>query len=401
MAQPTNRAGAGPRKTAGIRHPRSPAETARLQRNARGIYEVHWSEPAPDQSGSDGGGKWRSRRLSSHTANLANAKSYLAEVKDMLNGVGAGGATNAPSEPTIEELCVAFGVPDKGHATLWSPQQNALVVPRRHLGHLRPSELTEEVINAYVAAHPNHASGSMRRHLSVLQTLVNKHCRARKLPHHEYPHIELPPQGQPRKLFLDRQTEARLHTAAAALVLDPDPSVSGHRKDMLPRLGLFLVIAMNTAARAGAIKALTWDRVNLSQRIIDFRVPGRRVSRKRMVAVPISQRLLPVLIRAAEDAPKDTWGRPTGAVIGLASLRYFFEEFAAAHGVPWLTPHVLRHTWGTLAAQSGKSLWAIAGVMGDTVKTIEDNYLHHQPEHLRDTVEHDDVAVSAAVLEDA
>ena len=402
MAATTNRPGAGSRKTAVIRL-HTPAELARLKRNARGVYEVHWSEPDPDAPG-----KWRSRRLSSRTANPANAKGFLAEVKDMLNGVGAGagGAGRAPSEPTIEELCTAFGVPDKGD-TMSSSQQNNLVMPRRYLGHLRPSELTEEVIAAYRTARAGRADSTLRRDLGALQTLINKHCRARKLPRHEYPHIELPPPGQPRKLFLDRDTETRLHAAAAALVLDPDPNLSEHRRDTLPRLGLFLVIAMNTAARAGAIKALTWDRVDMAQRLIDFRVPGRAVTNKRKVPVPISTRLLPVLRHAAAAAPKDAYGRPTGAVVGAVYLRHYLDEFAAAHGVPWLTAHVLRHTWGTLMAQSGKNLWAIAGVMGDTMRTVEDNYLHHQPDHLRDTVERDDhhqtvaAALSAVALEDA
>jgi integrase len=51
-----------------------------------------------------------------------------------------------------------------------------------------------------------------------------------------------------------------------------------------------------------------------------------------------------------------------------------------------VTPHTLRHTWATLAARAGFSMYQIAGVLGDTVSTVERNYLKHSPDHLRDAV---------------
>jgi integrase len=51
-----------------------------------------------------------------------------------------------------------------------------------------------------------------------------------------------------------------------------------------------------------------------------------------------------------------------------------------------MTPHTLRHTWATLAARAGVDLYAIAGVLGDTLSTVEKNYLHHAPDHLRGAI---------------
>jgi integrase len=50
------------------------------------------------------------------------------------------------------------------------------------------------------------------------------------------------------------------------------------------------------------------------------------------------------------------------------------------------TPHTLRHTWATLAAQAGVPLWEIAGVLGDTLATVMKTYAHHCPDHLRGAV---------------
>ena len=52
----------------------------------------------------------------------------------------------------------------------------------------------------------------------------------------------------------------------------------------------------------------------------------------------------------------------------------------------WVTPHVLRHTYGSLAAMAGVPLWDVSKVMGDTITTIEAHYLHLTPDHLRAAV---------------
>jgi integrase len=129
--------------------------------------------------------------------------------------------------------------------------------------------------------------------------------------------------------------------------------------------------------------------VDLAQGTIDYRVPGRRVTKKRRVLVPISDRLTPVLEAAWLEAPKDMDGRATGRVLGSTGcLRRAFWVMCHTLGVPWVTPHVLRHTWASLAAMNGVSLWDIAQVLGDTIATVEANYLHLTPGHLRSAINH-------------
>jgi integrase len=60
--------------------------------------------------------------------------------------------------------------------------------------------------------------------------------------------------------------------------------------------------------------------------------------------------------------------------------------FVEASKTPWVTPHVLRHTWGSLKAMKGASLYDIAKVMGDKIETIEKYYLHLTPDHLRSVI---------------
>jgi integrase len=152
------------------------------------------------------------------------------------------------------------------------------------------------------------------------------------------------------------------------------------------RGALFTWIAMETASRKRAIEELRWDQVDLQARLIRLNPPGRRQTSKRRPTVPISSALMKVLERA---------GPATGLVLGNSSSieRPFATLCRAAHRTTGnekfltITPHVLRHTWATLAARAGVSLFEIAGVLGDSIATVQRVYAHHCPDYLRSAVE--------------
>jgi integrase len=126
--------------------------------------------------------------------------------------------------------------------------------------------------------------------------------------------------------------------------------------------------------------------VDFGQNVIDLREPGRRISKKRRVSVPISDKLLPIL----RDAYAEGLGGGA-AVVGPvlrsgATTRKAFETFIAKHGFDGVVRHDLRRTWATLRAQRGVSLFDIAGVLGDSYETVVKHYAHHAPDHLRSAV---------------
>jgi integrase len=165
------------------------------------------------------------------------------------------------------------------------------------------------------------------------------------------------------------------------------------RHKTVRRAALFTMLALSTAARAQAIIGLTWDRVDLKRRLIDYRDGSLRATKKRRVPVPIEDRLWPELARAWIEQ-----GRPkSGPVLGsFGELRKSFETlkagFIGPRGVTLpagLTRHDLRRTWATLAAQRGVPMFQIAGMLGDTLETVERHYAHHSPEYLRGAVNRD------------
>jgi integrase len=123
----------------------------------------------------------------------------------------------------------------------------------------------------------------------------------------------------------------------------------------------------------------------------------RKKSKKRQVPVPISTLLKPYLVRMY--AERLTQAKDGGIFVldHPGSVRKTFEtavENAAkmleaaglndsAAKMRLVTPHTLRHTWATRAAQSGVKMYDIAGFLGDDEGTVRRTYAHHSPEYLR------------------
>ena len=64
-------------------------------------------------------------------------------------------------------------------------------------------------------------------------------------------------------------------------------------------------------------------------------------------------------------------------------LRYDYElplsKYVTAQGLPWVTSHVLRHTYATLALHAEIDPWQVCGWFGDRWQTFEKHYAHHFP----------------------
>jgi integrase len=191
------------------------------------------------------------------------------------------------------------------------------------------------------------------------------------------PTINLPPPGAPRENCLTEAEAQKLWDAAVAIATGPDPFPRR-------RVGLFTCLALDTAARSAAIEGLTWDRVDVVRGLIDFRDPGKSVSKKRRVPVPMSDRLLAVM----QDAHARRMSKGAGElhVLGhTGSTHKPFNRLVDLLGLD-CTRHDLRRTWATLKARRGVSMFEIAGVLGDKLETVMKHYAHHSPEHLRGAV---------------
>lgn len=225
------------------------------------------------------------------------------------------------------------------------------------------------------------AAGTIRRELTVLTAAINYAVKHKLLSAADKPHIALPPAPPPKDIWLSEVELKQLIEEAV------------YTFGAMSRVHRFVVLASNTAARKQSILSLTWAQVDLEAGVIHFEADGKRQKGKRRVPVPISRELSAMLHHPLLTEERIEGGPEGHVCFSRHSIQDKFNELTRRCAEKTgnrkflkVTPHTLRHTWATLAARAGVDLWQIAGVLGDTVGTVQKNYLHHCPDHLRGAV---------------
>lgn len=342
----------------------------RLELNKYGIWEIRWSEDR------------RSMRKSTGCTDRAGAEQALAAFLQGRAARSPGMALTVGQalDDYLREHVEHGPVVDKER------QRDIIANLRPFFGDKACRDVTPADVLEYqrqrkagkVGARAARSAGTWRRELNTLTAALNHAVRARRLPAGDAPYIPLPPAPGAKDFWL---TEAEVGQLLAACDAEDARLVEGDRG------ALFIRIALATAARRRSIETLTWAQVDLQARLIHYNPPGRRQTAKRRVAVPISDDLLPHLQRAHEHRRGD-WVLRTDRAITKRLEAVCRRAYDATGNSRFLlvTPHTLRHTWATLAARAGVSMFEIAGVLGDSLATVQRNYLHHSPDHLRGAV---------------
>lgn len=318
------------------------------KRNRRGIWEVRWSEKAGD--------RYVTRSATTGTSDEHAAEVFLTQwiqTQAQLERLNRTPKMRDLLEH-YERNALSRGVGDT--------QRRVLARLAVGFGDLRPGDIDDDVIEDYRASR-GVADATLRRELNALIAVLNHAQRKKLLDPADVPHIDLPPEGERREVVLTPDEEEELTRRLW--------------KDPLSRVSRFGMLALRTGARKAAIEGLTWDRVDLRGRLVDYREPGRRKTKKRRVPVPIDDALLPLLERAHAARGSDPH------VIGEGSIRKSFETWRRNNPeFSHVTPHVFRHTAATRWLREGVSIWNVAGLLGDTVETTVNTYGHHASQDL-------------------
>jgi integrase len=149
-----------------------------------------------------------------------------------------------------------------------------------------------------------------------------------------------------------------------------------------PHVRLFVILAITTGARMGAILELKWNQVDFKHRSINFNAADREHSNKRRAEVPINERAHQALEEAARGALTDyviEWdGKP------VQSIKKAIRTAAARSGVS-CSPHVFRHTAGVWMAQADVPMQKISQFLGHTsTRVTERTYARYSPSFMRD-----------------
>lgn len=270
-------------------------------------------------------------------------------------------APEPPHRPTIGEIVDAYLRDRSGRVEAYDRLEYAAARIKDHVGNLRPDQLER---HTYWERRGRNrvAPGTILREGATLRAALKWAERARWLI--KAPYVELPPKTAPRERFLSRAEAEQLIGAAAA-----------------PHIRLFILLALHTGARRGAILDLDWGRVDFEHRLIHFRRPGRAETKKRRTTVPINAALIGPL-QAAREVAVTEWvieykGRKAG------NIRHAFENAVKRAGIPYCTRHDLRRTAASWMVMAGVPLKQVADMLGDTVEMMEKVYGRFSPDYLR------------------
>ena len=238
---------------------------------------------------------------------------------------------------------------------------------------------TAKGIKKVVSSKPISAS-TIRREIAVLASSLGHAIKNGRLT--SAPKIVLPQSAPHRTRYLERE--------------EIDQLLEGCIE---PHIRLFVLLAINTGSRKGAILDLRWPQVDLVNKIIYLNPEGRTQTSKRRAIVPINDTLYEALIKAKEEAKeaqekRQAKGNPSPPCPNVITYRNApvlgiktgFTRSCLRAGLLNVTPHTLRHTAGTLMALAGIDLFLIAKVLGHSVQKTTELYAHHRPEYLRDAV---------------
>lgn len=271
-----------------------------------------------------------------------------------------------PVEPTISDLLNARLKEAEGRVTEHKKMTQFASQLKRRIGHLRPEDWSPQRNARYIRERGSLASA--RRELQELRSAFLLH--AETVHSFRPPKLKYPPERPPREHYMTRDQAKRLLGAARSV----------------HHIWLFILLAMTTGRRKGAILDLTWDRVDLERRVLDFRNPERQETKKRRGVTRAALSVVAALAQAQERAQTPYVIEYTGR--SVREIRKGFTLAAARADLPiWVTPHILKHSVISWLAEDGYSVDRISDMTDTDPKTVRRIYRKVNPASLEDMAE--------------
>lgn len=323
--------------------PRNPVPIYRLRQNRHGVWSVTWTEAG------------RSRSISTGTRDRSEADGWLAKF-------AAGQMAPILSGPSIDAILDAYLAAKTDRPSYGSLVATANML-RPRFGRLEPRHVTQALVQQHAKerAAAGRSNSTIVNDMLILRAAVNWAIKQKLLQPADKLTFEAPvPRSKPRDRWLTREEAKALVQACKAA-----------------HVRLFVVLGLVTGARRDAILSLTWDRVDLSRRRIDF---GEGVGNKRRAVVPINDTLLAEL-RAAREVATTPFVVEYGGH-HVTDIRTGLEAAAKRAGLDHVHPHLLRHTAATHMVMAGVPTAEVARYLGMTEAMVERVYGKHSPEWL-------------------
>jgi integrase len=299
----------------------------------RGKYAAEWREGGQQHR--------RSLRTADRGVALQRLEAFSAEA-------------NKPQDDRIKTLMEAY-LKDKPSDTAKFSAQALLPF----WGSYTAGQISTDLCRRYTESRRKlgRGDGTILREMGVLKAAVRRYASKAGAV------FEMPSSPPPKDRYLTKAEFRKLVDAASDT----------------PHLRLFLLVAVATAARAGAVLDLTWDRVNFARRQINL---GVSEGNKRRAIVPMTRGLESALRDAHKKRLSEYVVEFGGEKVG--SVKKSFAKAVARAGLDDVTPHVLRHTAAVWMAEARTPMAEIAQYLGHSKETVTFKiYARFSPDYLR------------------
>lgn len=273
-------------------------------------------------------------------------------------------AASKPVDPDVSTLWEAYRNDRDGRRIAENMEFSGKAV-KAYFGAMKPADITAKTCRAYITDRrlKGRKNGTIGTELNHLRIVMSWARRTKLIT--VAPDIEMPAKPPPRERHLTRDEFNALL----------DESETHH-------LRLFLILAISTAARAGALLELTWDRVDFERGLVFLGQRNALRPRKGRATVPMTDTLRAALSAAHKAARSDhviEWaGEP------VSSVRTALTKAASRARISGVSPHVIRHSAAVWMAEDGVPMGEIAAYLGHSDPTITSRvYAKFSPSHLR------------------
>jgi integrase len=284
--------------------------------------------------------------------------------------------------PTIGELIDSYIVHRSKDVASPETFPYVFAAPKRLSGALKAETFAQSKVSQYVAARRKEkaqaryarrykgstvSDATVNKELRMVRAALNWAYSENLLERRPVFRIELT-SGKVRDVWITKEEANRLVKAAP------------------PHLALFILIALGTAKRRGAILSLKWENVHLTRpghEFIDF---GDDVGNKRRGTTPIAgnAKLLAALRNAKLQAVTPyviEWhGSP------IRDVKTALAWTCKRAQLPPISSHTLKHTAVTWMVQADVSFERIAKFTGTSKEIIQRVYGHHSPEFVNEAI---------------
>ncbi len=169
---------------------------------------------------------------------------------------------------------------------------------------------------------------------------------------------------------------------------DAETLIAASRSDQAPWLEDFVGMGLATGMRSGEMLGLTWDRVDLGNRLI-YLEPEHQKNRSRG-SVPINERCREVLMRRfrfrQQHCAGSAWVFCNFQGDPIRSIKRSFRTACKRAGIKDFRPHDLRHTCAAWLVQDGVPLRTVCEVLRHKDIRTTMRYAHLAPDNIREAM---------------